>query len=283
MPLVIITGIPSSGKTRTAIQIQEFFERQKGKKVILISELNEAKSKSRNDIFKDSTKEKVLRGEFKSDILRSLNKEDLIIADGSNYIKGFRYELYCATKSYKTPQITVHCDVSPPDAKELNAHRDSEDSKYSDEIFDALVMRYEAPIYSNRWESPLFLSIKGRDLAFEDMYSALYERKPPPPNQSTQCKPLSDTNFVYDLDCVTREINNAILERLRSSGLGEFSLPDSDLSLNMNKRVSLPELNRTKRQFINYSKSRSIDNVGKLSNMYIQFVNNTLFHEDQIF
>ncbi|QQP56000.1 KTI12 -like protein [Caligus rogercresseyi] len=145
MPLVIITGIPSSGKTRTAIQIQEFFERQKGKKVILISELNEAKSKSRNDIFKDSTKEKVLRGEFKSDILRSLNKEDLIIADGSNYIKGFRYELYCATKSYKTPQITVHCDVSPPDAKELNAHRDSEDSKYSDEIFDALSCAMRRP------------------------------------------------------------------------------------------------------------------------------------------
>ncbi|XP_040573391.1 protein KTI12 homolog isoform X2 [Lepeophtheirus salmonis] len=159
MPLIIITGIPSSGKTTTAHKLRDFFEGEKGKKVMIVSELND-QTPQRNDIYKDSAVEKTVRSAFKSEILRILNKEDIIIADGSNYIKGFRYELYCATKSYKTPQITVHCDVSPSDTKEFNASKESEDSKYSEEIIDALVMRYEAPIYYNRWENPLFLSIK---------------------------------------------------------------------------------------------------------------------------
>nr|ADD38517.1 Protein KTI12 homolog [Lepeophtheirus salmonis] len=277
MPLIIITGIPSSGKTTTAHKLRDFFEGEKGKKVMIVSELNE-QTPQRNDIYKDSAVEKTVRSAFKSEILRILNKEDIIIADGSNYIKGFRYELYCATKSYKTPQIAVHCDVSPSDTKEFNASKESEDSKYSEEIIDALVMRYEAPIYYNRWENPLFLSIKGRDLPLEDMYSALYERKPPPPNQSTQCQPLSDTNFVYELDRVTREINNSIMQFLRNSGTGEFKITSSsEVKIKITRNVNLPELNRTKRQFVSYSKSRAIDDVNKLTNMYIQYVNNTLF------
>ncbi len=34
----------------------------------------------------------------------------------SKLFSGFRYELYCASKSYKTTHCVVHCDVSPQDA-----------------------------------------------------------------------------------------------------------------------------------------------------------------------
>ena len=55
---------------------------------------------------------------------RLLDREKTVICDGLNYIKGFRYELYCASKAGKTTQITLHCDISVPDVTEWNISRD---------------------------------------------------------------------------------------------------------------------------------------------------------------
>lgn len=52
--------------------------------------------------------------------------------------------------------------------------------------FDALVLRFEAPDSRNRWDSPLFTILKDDTLPFEDISDALFKRKAPPPNQSTQ-------------------------------------------------------------------------------------------------
>lgn len=47
-------------------------------------------------------------------------------------------------------------------------------------------MRYEPPEGRNRWDSPLF-TIQSEDiLPFEEIEGALYARKAPTPNQSTQ-------------------------------------------------------------------------------------------------
>lgn len=57
---------------------------------------------------------------------------------------------------------------------------------YTREIFDALILRYEEPIANNRWDSPLFTLLQDSEIKFEDIYAALFERKPPPPNLATQ-------------------------------------------------------------------------------------------------
>lgn len=43
-----------------------------------------------------------------SAVERLLSREDIVIADGMNYIKGFRYQLYCVARAISTP----HCVVS---------------------------------------------------------------------------------------------------------------------------------------------------------------------------
>lgn len=65
---------------------------------------------------------------------------------------------------------------------------DSDNSlvSYTREIFDALLLRYEEPIANNRWDSPLFTLLPESQIPLDDVYSALYERKPPPPNLATQ-------------------------------------------------------------------------------------------------
>ena len=81
-------------------------------------------------------------------------------------------------------------------------------------------MRYEPPIGTNRWDSPLLLSLEAIPLNLESLEAALFDRKPPPPNQSTQCQPLSSTNFLHELDKTTSSINSALLEA-QKLGLGK--------------------------------------------------------------
>ena len=57
----------------------------------------------------DAKSEKAARGTFYSAIQRVLSKDDIVIADGMNYIKGFRYQLYCEAKALSTPHCVVSC------------------------------------------------------------------------------------------------------------------------------------------------------------------------------
>ena len=280
MPLVLITGIPCSGKTTTAHKIKKHLE-EKDKKVILISEDDLLKenfsNEDKNIVLNDSIKEKTLRADLKGHVLRHLSKETVVILDSLNYIKGYRYELFCASKSNKTTQITVHCDISPPTAWEWNISRTEFDEKWSKDTFDALVMRYEAPIGTNRWDSPLFLSLEAIPLDLEAVEAALFNRKPPPPNQSTQCQPLSSTNFLQELDKSTSTIISAILEAQKLGLADDIKVPGTDERVNATRNVTMAELARTKRQFITYAKARAIEDVNKLATMFVQYLNTTLF------
>jgi protein KTI12 len=59
------------------------------------------------DFEKDSNKEKELRGLLKSEVQKVLSKENIVILDSLNYIKGYRYELFCISKLIQTPQCVV--------------------------------------------------------------------------------------------------------------------------------------------------------------------------------
>jgi protein KTI12 len=42
-----------------------------------------------------------------SAVERLVSKDDLVIADAMNYIKGFRYQLYCVARAISTPHCVV--------------------------------------------------------------------------------------------------------------------------------------------------------------------------------
>lgn len=63
--------------------------------------------------------------------------------------------------------------------------------------FDALVLRFEAPDSRNRWDSPLFTILKDDVLPFEAISDALFKRKAPPPNQSTQSVRNINMHFFF--------------------------------------------------------------------------------------
>lgn len=55
----------------------------------------------------DATAEKSARGSLMSAVTRQLSPDRIVIFDGMNYIKGFRYQLYCAAREYKCRTCTV--------------------------------------------------------------------------------------------------------------------------------------------------------------------------------
>ena len=139
-------------------------------------------------------------------------------------------------------------------------------------------MRYEAPIGTNRWDAPLFLSLEAIPLNLEAVEAALYDRKPTPPNRSTQCQPLSSTNFLQELDKTTSAIISAILEAQKLGLTDDAKVPGTEERIHATRNVTMAELARTKRQFINYAKARAIEDVNKLATMFVQYLNTTLFN-----
>lgn len=83
-------------------------------------------------------------------------------------------------------------EVNADEAVKLN----NSDVAYTKQMFDALILRYEEPIANNRWDSPLFTILPETDLNTTDIHAALFERKPPPPNLSTQN--VSNTQLTDD-------------------------------------------------------------------------------------
>ncbi|KAK9884020.1 hypothetical protein WA026_004955 [Henosepilachna vigintioctopunctata] len=276
MPLILISGIPCSGKTTRCEELKAFFQ-GKGKDVIVISEHEQIirAGFDKNSIYLDSNKEKHVRGLLKSEVLRHLTPTNVVLLDGLNYIKGFRYELYCGSKSNKSTQCTVHAEINRQQAKEFNEDRKNDSERYLGEIFDALVMRYEEPDGRNRWDSPLFLVFPDQELDKEAIFASLFDKAPPPPNKSTENAPLSSTNFLYDLDQITKKIMNSIIEVKRSHPVGKVSIPGyEDLQLDVS-RVSIPQLNRLRRQYITYSKLNT-PNPSQIAPLFIQYLNVSL-------
>lgn len=142
MPLIIMTGVPSSGKTTRSLELKSFFEAQ-GKEVFLVSECEQITKAGldKNAVYLDSNKEKLIRGLLKSEALRLITPSNVVILDGLNYIKGYRYELYCGSKANRNTQCTVHTEINRDQAWEFNNIRSDPLEKYTRETFDALVMR----------------------------------------------------------------------------------------------------------------------------------------------
>ncbi|CAG13120.1 unnamed protein product [Tetraodon nigroviridis] len=284
MPLIVICGYPCSGKTRRAEELKAYFEQNGDKKVYIVGE--GGLDVDRNTVYADSQKEKDVRSSLKAEVERKINKDDVVILDSLNYIKGYRYELFCLVKHAQTPHCLVYCLTSDEVSSRWNVGRDAAE-RYNQDIFDALVLRFEAPDSRNRWDSPLFTILQDDTLPYEDISDALFKRKAPPPNQSTQSQPLSSANFLYELDKITQDVLMVIFNAQKTSVPGDLILVPGatekisfsermQAAIQFNRSVNMAELRKLRRQFISYTKMHPTENTGHVSNMFVQYLNKSL-------
>ena len=139
-------------------------------------------------------------------------------------------------------------------------------NRYENEIFDNLCSRFEEPDGRNRWDAPIFIVIKS-DISFDsnqnkssmEIVEAIIHKKPPAPNLSTVVKPMFETNYLHELDKVTGDILDTVIEAQKNARVGEIKVPKTTIPVILPSRnITLSEFRRIKRQFININKSHTM-------------------------
>lgn len=178
----------------------------------------------------------------------------------------------------RSTQCTIHCALTTDKAWEFNENREDKEEIYSKEIFDALWLRFEEPISTNRWDSPLFAVTPEDNLNLEEIYEALYEKKPPQANQSTQNPPTQGTNYLFELDKLTQEIVTEVVSARKIGIMGGVKIKNSSDTVNIPSEINASQLNRMRRQYLNYSKLH-LDTAGDLTkapSLFVQYLNSVL-------
>ncbi|KAL7677692.1 hypothetical protein ACOME3_003931 [Neoechinorhynchus agilis] len=212
MPLIILCGFPLSGKTEVAkLLAREFGEQIE---VVRLSDEDfinkEAGDEHREEsrIYSDNNEEKRCRSYLKSLVAKQIGKKNLIILDSLNYIKGYRYELRCLTLLYKTRQFTVFCDCS----LETIRKRNEQSKKYSGEILDEIVERFEIPQSLNKTDLPLYVvncNLEKPVLSSEmlnDLHNLLLKKPLKGPNKCTLSIPFTNEDTLQYAGRMTSSI-----------------------------------------------------------------------------
>ncbi|XP_058120952.1 protein KTI12 homolog [Anopheles ziemanni] len=281
MPLIVITGLPRSGKTTRANELAKYFTDSGKGPVHIVSEAEciERSGYGVKESFIDTTKEKQIRASLKSEAMKLLSKSSLVIIDGANYIKGYRYEIYCVSKNARTTQCTVYCAMT---LEQRNARREeivqnetNSSNALDGETFDALCQRYEEPQDTSRWDRPLFTIYGDETLELSRINGALYEQAPLPPNLATQNMPLSATNFLFELDKTTQTIIDQIAAARKIGLDGPVEIPQAGMRAEVPPNMSVAQLNRHRRQFLNYVKMHTnvSSDIKKIPAIFVQFLN----------
>lgn len=185
MPSLILTGHPCVGKTTFAHLLAARALRHESNAisdVVHVRECTACPDMTKAGCYSDSHAEKHTRAALKSEFDRAIasggGSTTLVILDSLNYIKGYRYELYCISKAAGERHGVVSVfGIGEEIAKARDRRRrdrsaergdhassvegginlDDRDGHYQDDAtLDGLVMRYEPPDNKNRWENPLY-------------------------------------------------------------------------------------------------------------------------------
>ncbi|KIK03501.1 hypothetical protein K443DRAFT_676680 [Laccaria amethystina LaAM-08-1] len=264
MALITISGYPSSGKTTRANQIFNFLQiklqnpeyQGPNLKVVLLSDDSLDIPRAAYD---DSKLEKAARGALFTAIQRLIARDTLLIVDSLNYIKGFRYQVYCAAREMKLRVCTVYVVATPDLCREWNSKR-GDGHDYDPDTIDNLIMRYEEPSSMVRWDSPLLTVMwEDADIPGPQIWEAVTLGSIKPPNSGTLSAAKAPTDALHVLEQITASMVSAILAERSASQLEtlvSLTLPGSiKLQLTLPSRhITLSELQRFKRQFITVHK-----------------------------
>ncbi|KAK9052185.1 hypothetical protein SSX86_028813 [Deinandra increscens subsp. villosa] len=278
MALVIVCGQPSSGKSTAALCLAEALKDIEPKPNVRVID-ETSFHLDRNQTYAEMTSEKNLRGVLRSEVDRSLSKDNIIIVDSLNSIKGYRYELWCLARAAGIRHCVLFCDVEETHCRNWNRERRDKDGiSYNDCVFEDLVRRFERPDRRNRWDSPLFELWPFKDRidksspAITDLVSYITKKvdsktrdvKILQPTIATQSARFSEANSLYEMDRATQEVTSAIVEA-QSLAMGGpvagLSISRNLPTINISRSVGLPELRRLRKTFIKLTGQSSLSGL----------------------
>jgi len=114
------------------------------------------------------------RGTMLAEVEKHITKDNIVIMDSLNYIKGYRYELFCRARTQRSPICMVYCNVPIETSKLWNEQREKIDS-WDGLLFKELCKRFEAPNPRNRWDRPLYTLKSDERTPLEDIKNSLFD------------------------------------------------------------------------------------------------------------
>lgn len=147
MPLVVLCGLPASGKTHVAEALVSFLRAREGEGIDVVHVTEASVNITRRDGYKgawrrcclsgsrgllmarwcrlhpDAREEKNARSALRAAAELSVSSKTVVVLDALNYIKGSRYELFCKARAENTTYCVVFVDTPLALALERNAGR----------------------------------------------------------------------------------------------------------------------------------------------------------------
>ncbi|KAF7562677.1 hypothetical protein G7046_g1437 [Stylonectria norvegica] len=331
-PRMTFSGLPTSGKSTRAQQLYEYLSTRltdSKYRLHLVSDDSLSISRTVYDLSPSklpahtrsaNASEKDARAAIYGAVKRVLSDKDIVILDGLNYIKGWRYQLHCEAKAVRTPSCILQIGCAVDRAKQVNEERlqhrqnsgtnqvhDQTDTKtdgaepYEPSNWENLVFRYEEPNPMTRWDSPLFTLIWEDDeqqanKVFSEMWEVIAgeARKAVRPNQATvQRGRDAGGDYLYILDRETQDIVKRILEQQSNDGGDEVKIPTSSgagddliIDLPVGKKLGVPQLQRLRRAFVGLNRGGiGLDTVGNMASdrmreTFVRYLNAS-FEQDE--
>lgn len=241
MSIILLCGVPGSGKTVLANNIKKQLD-EDNKKNIIITEPQVEK-----DAFKSPEYEKMSRREFKSEIMRHITDNDLyIIADGMNFIKGYRYELFCVAREFKARWVVAYCEATAEEAFERSIGR----YKKAD-MLELLIERMEVPDENkNEWDKPIFRvkDPNDMDIVKKITEAAQSDKNRLIPKSATSYSAVSTTTSQINYDQIAQNFCNELLE-IQQTAKVPSDIDICGIKFHLKKKFTSQQLRKAKREF----------------------------------
>ncbi|GAD95574.1 RNA polymerase II Elongator complex associated protein Kti12, putative [Paecilomyces variotii No. 5] len=246
MPLIILTGYPCSGLSYRARQLSASLEAVQEEYLASIADDDDATAASKpkprykihvvtshdeahpRTVYDNARSEKEARAVVYAKTKRALGRDSIVIVDGMNYIKGWRYQLWCEAKALSTTSCVVHVGTpanqcvannqarlrrkqeqqgneQPQDSQNEASNQTAEaaqaepqleldtEEPYPPELLDNLIFRYEEPSTYSRWDKPLFtVPWSDKEPPVHDIWTALTGTTIAKPDATQQAMLLAD-------------------------------------------------------------------------------------------
>lgn len=245
MALVIVSGLPSSGRTTRVKELVADWQRRLDDGVSSpfsrVVHLEDATPHLPRSVYSSQHLEKPARSSYLSLVQRSLVKDAIVVADGGAglNIKGFRYQLWCAAREVGMSCVSVFVTASGEQCKQWNDKRRAQSgddaASYEDATLSEMLLRFEEPNAMTRWDSPLFIihstptTIRddGLDSWEEPPYEALWEAlaskssysKAPPVVSHNRA---TSTNYLSILESSSQALVAAMQQGLQQGASGDI-------------------------------------------------------------
>lgn len=236
MPLLVLCGLPGSGKTKAAERILAL---RPTSLIISCKSLNHP-----SDCAKQVTSEKNCRASLLAACERNLGTDTtrLVLLDACNQVKGFRYQLWCLARSLKTSYAVLYL----PGGGESGA----------------VVM--ERPDAADRWDCPLFhyYGNEAELMAVVDALCDAKERTLPKPTPATS---ISLETKSVSLQPIYQALSQAVIQRNQTFLKHGIRI---DLS-----GFTTSKVQRARQTFMQVLKMRPIEDQTELERTFLEYLN----------